>query len=838
MVTTKVSYLIRTETVSKSLRELHPHLPRQQTHASGYNAGMNATCFHCGDTVPNGANYPIIFQGVQHPACCAGCQAVAQTIIDSGLGQYYAQRDQPASRSEALPSELLEQIQLYDDPALQQGFVHAEAENIREAALLLEGITCAACIWLNEQHIGRLPGVLSVSINYTTHRARVRWDESRLHLSHILEAIAAIGYRAQPYDQAREEAGWQKRRKSALFRLWVAGLSMMQVMMFAVPTYLAKSGEIEPRWQALMNGASFLLTLPVVLYSCWPFFLNSWRDLHRGRTGMDLPVSIGVLTAFTASCWTTLTGQGEVYFDSVSMFVFLLLCGRFLEESARRRAGDATERLVKLIPAFAHRLDAHGETHEAAVAHLMPGDRILVKPGETIPADGIIVTGESEISEALLTGESQGLIRKNGETVIGGSVNLLAPLIVQVEKIGEATQLAAIVRLLDRALAEKPQLAQLADRIAGRFVAALLVVAILTWLAWHYIDPARALSITVAVLVISCPCALSLATPAALVAATGRLARLGILVTRGQALENLARVTDAIFDKTGTLTMGAPQITQITALSASEEEACHIAAALEASSAHSIARAFIRPGIPAASNCKVYSGGGISGWVKGSEYAIGHPGFIARFCIAPAPVEPSQHTLILASRTHYLASFALSDEVRPGAASAIAELQSQGIATQILSGDQLPAVTTLAREVGITHFVAAATPEDKLSHLRHIQNSDRHVLMVGDGVNDAPVLAAANVSMAMGAGVDIAQAAGDMVLLGNQLAHIPMAVGVARFTQKIIRQNLLWALFYNIVAIPLAIGGWVTPWIASAGMASSSLFVVLNALRITRLEEH
>lgn len=799
---------------------------------------MNATCFHCGDTVPDGADYPIHYQGQTHPTCCAGCQAVAQTIIDSGLGQYYAQRDQPASRSEPLPAELREQIQLYDNTDLQQGFVHIEAGAVREAALLLEGITCAACIWLNERHIGRLPGVLSVSINYSTHRARVRWDDNRIHLSQILEAIAAIGYRAQPYDQAREEAGWQKRRKAALFRLWVAGLSMMQVMMFAVPVYLAEAGEIELRWLRLMNWASLLLTLPVVLYSCWPFFRNSWQDLKRRRAGMDLPVSVGVLAAFFASCWATFTGVGEVYFDSVSMFVFLLLCGRYLEEAARRKAGDATERLVKLIPAFAHRLDAHDAPHEAAVTSLAAGDRILVRPGETIPVDGIIESGSSEVSEALITGESRGLARASGEHVIGGSVNLAAALVVQVEQVGEATRLAAIVRLLDRALNEKPRLAQLADRVAGWFVAVLLLIALLTWIGWQQLDPARALPITVAVLVISCPCALSLATPAALIAATGRLARLGILVTKGHALETLARITDAVFDKTGTLTEGRPCITAIATFSGNENRARELAGALEATSAHPLAQAFQLPGVAAAQNARLHPGSGISGWINGDEYAIGNPAFIKTFCGSPPPEGIAADWLYLASRQQWLAGFCIADTIRADSTAAVAGLQMHGIASHILSGDQPETVARIAQAIGITDFRAAATPEDKLTHLASLQQSGRIVLMVGDGVNDAPVLATANVSMAMGSGVDVAHAAGDMVLLGNQLAHLPAAVRVARFTRRIIRQNLIWALSYNAIALPLAVGGYVTPWLASLGMAASSLLVVLNALRITRLEEN
>lgn len=787
--------------------------------------------------MPEGADYPVTYQGHAELTCCAGCQAVAQTIIDSGLSQYYAQRDQPASRSEPLPAEILEQIRLYDDPALQQNFVLSDHEHIREASLLLEGIRCAACIWLNEQHIGRLPGILSISINYTTHRARVRWDASQTQLSTILQAIEAIGYHAQPYDQARAEAGWQQRRKAGLFRLWVAGLSMMQVMMFAVPTYLSKAGEIEANWLSIMNWASLLLTLPVVLYSCWPFFQASWRDLKRHRAGMDLPVSIGVLAAFLASVWATISGQGDVYFDSVSMFVFLLLCGRHLEEAARRQAGDATERLVKLIPAFAHKLDEKGQAHEAAVAHLQVGDQILVKAGETIPVDGVIINGESEINEALITGESRGRIRRVGDAVTGGAINLLSPITLSVEKIGEATRLAAIVRLLDRALQEKPKLAQTADQIAAWFVSALLLIAGITYLVWQRIDPAHALPITVAVLVISCPCALSLATPAALIAATGRLARMGVLLTRGHALETLSRISDVVFDKTGTLTQGEPRIIATHPIQASEQQARQIAASLEAASSHPLARAFILEGVIAAQNGQTHAGGGISAEIDGIAYAIGNPAFIATFCSAPTPDTIKSTDLALASKNAWLASFTLADQARADAATCIASLAKLKLPTQLLSGDQHATVASLATELGIDLFTAQATPEDKLAYLQQLQNQGKHVLMVGDGLNDAPVLAAAEVSIAMGAGVDVAQAAGDIVLLNNQLSAIPTAIELARFTRHIIRQNLAWALCYNLIAIPFAVCGFVTPWLASLGMASSSLLVVLNALRITRYKE-
>ncbi|WP_432720562.1 heavy metal translocating P-type ATPase [Jeongeupia wiesaeckerbachi] len=802
---------------------------------------VDVRCFHCGDAVPDGTQFAIRYRQRSEPACCAGCQAVAQSIIDAGLDAYYTQREQPADRAEPLPQALREQLKLYDDPQLQAGFVADDGE-LKDAALMIEGITCAACIWLNERQIARVPGVADVLINYTSHRARVRWNPAQTTLSAVLEAVAAIGYRALPYDRARQEATQARARKSALFRLWVAGLSMMQVMMFAVPVYLSSAGEIEPRWLNLMNWASCVLTLPVVLYSSWPFYISAWRDLRRGRTGMDLPVAISVLLAFIASVYATITRHGEVYFDSVSMFVFLLLTGRYLESQARAKAGAALEQLAALIPAFAHHLVdyPHNRTpREAAVTRLNVGDVLLVKPGEAIPADARVLEGESQVNESLLTGEGLPVDKRPGDLVTGGTVNMASPLIVGVEKVGQETRLASIVRLLDRALAEKPRLAQLADRVSGYFVAILLAAAVATWLYWLLHDPIHALPIAVAVLVISCPCALSLATPVALTAATGALARRGVLIGRGHALEALGRVTDVVFDKTGTLTLGEPQIRAVYPLGRLDGATLlAVIAAIESHSEHPLARAFAGEAYPiAATDVVNHPGGGLIGRIEGVRYAVGKPDFVRHLSSAPLPPLPDAAAgtlLAVASDAEWLGWVVLADALRADAAEVVAVLKQRGIRTHILSGDAAGVVESTARELGVDHWQAGVSPEGKLAQLKSLQQQGARVLMVGDGVNDAPVLAAANVSMAMGAGADIAHGSGDAVLLENRLGRIPEAIAFASRTRQIIRQNLLWALLYNVVALPVAMAGWVTPWLASAGMAASSLLVILNALRLTR----
>ncbi|UTH73853.1 heavy metal translocating P-type ATPase [Chromobacterium sp. IIBBL 290-4] len=806
---------------------------------------MSENCFHCGLPVPSGAHFPILYRQREEAACCAGCQAVASTIIQSGLADYYQHRTEGAARAEALPDTILEQIKLYDSDELQQSFVHTEDGQRREAALMLEGVTCAACIWLNEQHLRQLPGVLSVDINYSTQRARVCWDNKRIQLSAILEAVAAIGYRAHPYDAERQEKLQQKERKQALARLWVAGLSMMQVMMYAVPVYLAPDGDIAPDFLWLLHWASFILTLPVLLYSALPFYRNTWRDLKTLRVGMDTPVTIGILTAFIASFWALIHKfEHGIYFDSVSMFVFLLLGGRYLEGIARRKAGAASESLVKLVPAFCHRLahwPASRDSHEATVASLRAGDVVLVKPGETIPADGVVLEGKSSSDESLLTGESRPIAKLAGDALIAGSVNAASPLVMRVEHAGQTTRLAGIVRLLDQALSEKPRLARVADRYASWFVALLLLAAAASYIGWHFIEPDRALWIMVAVLVISCPCALSLATPAALTAAAGHLASLGVLTTRGHALETLAKATDAVFDKTGTLTYGRMRLIAYQGRLA-REQALPLAAALEQGSEHPLAQAISQAAQslpPAQAEAHANQPGhGLAAMIGGQEWRLGSAPYIGDWLDQPLADDEHWHPectqVWLANASGVQGRFAIGDACRDDAAELIQALRARGLRPHLLSGDGEAAVASLAAQLGINDWRARAAPEDKLAFVSQLQAQGRKVVMVGDGVNDAPVLARADVSIAMGGGTDVARASGDMVLIGDRLGLIGQAVDLSRRTLRVIRQNLLWAAGYNIVALPLAVSGHVTPWLASLGMALSSLLVVGNALRLIK----
>ena len=816
------------------------------------NAPSFSSCFHCGLPVPDGAAYPIRYESETRPACCRGCQAVAQTIIDSGQGAYYTHRTALPATPQQAEAELA-QLGLYDLPEIQESFVKTEAENVREAALILENIVCAACIWLNERHIAALPGVLSVEINYATRRARVRWDNGRIQLSAILKAVSDIGYIVHPFDPGRSDEIHARERNTAIKRLAIAGLGMMQVMMYALPTYTATDMTDEIR--RLMSWASLVLTIPVVLYSAWPFFIGAWRDVRRRMLGMDVPVALGIGTAFAASVYSTFSGRGEVYYDSVTMFIFLLLTGRFLEMNARRRAGAAVEELVKLIPAVATQLPNWPARDEAQVpvARLAVGDHVLVRPGETLPADGLVVEGDSTVSEALLTGESLPITKTRNTRVVGGSLNQASPLVVKIEKLGADTRLAAIVRLLDRAQSEKPRIGRLADRAAAWFVGLLLVVTAFVGAAWYIIDPSRALWIVVSVLVVTCPCALGLATPTALTTGTGRLTRLGLLTTRGHALETLARATDLVLDKTGTLTLGRLSVRRVVAADGRDADTVRaLAAALEAGSEHPIARALRqdRPQgeCPAASSLRGLRedivpdlqardlrntpGQGIEGRIGERHYRLGAPRFAAAG-VAPPDADDDASWIALSEDGRVIAWFALADTPRPDAAAALAALKTQGLRLHLLSGDAEPAVRAAAAQFGIDDWRACALPEDKLAYVKALQGQGRIVAMVGDGINDAPVLAGAQVSIAMGEGADVAQAAADMVMLGSRFATLAEGVALARKTQKIIRENLGWALGYNLVAIPAATLGYVTPWIAGIGMSASSLLVVLNALRLS-----
>ena len=807
---------------------------------------LDTTCYHCGLPVPRGAPWFAQIGGKPRAMCCAGCQAVADAVIAHGLADYYDKRDAlPESQRELVPAALAE-LELYDEPAVQQALTSGDQGERREVSLLLEGITCGACVWLIERRVARIHGVTGISVNYATRRALLAWDRDRTRLSEVLRAIADIGYRATPYDARRAEGAYRRERNDALKRLFVAGFGMMQVMMYAVPAYLADAGSMSADIGQLMRVASLLLTLPVVCYSALPLFRNALRDVRAGRAGMDVPVTLGIAVAFVASTVATLAGGGEVYFDSISMFVFLLLAARYFELVARRRATAGIERLAQAAPATAQRLRAYPGSLAAdtvAAASLSAGDCVLVAAGGSVPADGIALSGSSRFDESLLTGESRAQRKDVGGVLTGGTINVDAPVVMRVTQAGEGTRLSAIVRLLERALSEKPRMVELADRVAAWFVAALLLVTLATGVAWLALDAARAPWVIVAVLVVTCPCALSLATPAALTAATARLAALGVLVTRGHAIETLARADCFVFDKTGTLTEGSMRLARTVSLGAPGTDECiRLAAALEQGVEHPVSHALCAAAGSSAlvvpNALRLVRGRGVEGVITGRVMRVGTPEFVAELTGTPAPEEwrkirdASQSLVALGSERGWLAFFAMESGLRAGATALVDALRRNGDRIVLLSGDAPAAVKPVAAALGIADWRAGMSPEDKHAAIVALQGQGHVVAMTGDGVNDAPVLAQAQVSVAIGSGAALAQASADMVLLNRDLSALAQAVAVARGTMRVIRQNLAWALVYNALALPLAMGGWLTPWGAGVGMAASSLLVVLNALRV------
>ena len=795
---------------------------------------MAGPCFHCGEPLSGREPWTVRLEGEERPVCCPGCQAVAELIRDSGLADFYRYRTAPGSRPGGDPAQAPDDDapwRAFDRPGMLDAVSAPAGDGTRACTLLVEGVRCAACGWLIEKRLEHLPGVREVRVNPATARARLVWDPSILPLSRALGALAGLGYRPHPGDTAPADLALRERR-GALRRLGVAGLGMMQAMMYAVALYAGAFQGMDAGIEQLLRWVSLLVATPVALYSGWPFFAGAWRDLRAGRPGMDVPVALAVGGAWAASVLHTVTGTGEVYFDSVSMFVFLLSLGRFLEMGARHRTGSTRDALARLLPQSARRRGAGGEWESVALPELAAGDRVQVRHGEALPADGRLASAAARLGEALLTGESRPRARVAGEPVLAGSLNLGDPLELEVERTGADTRVSAIGRLLDQAQSERPPLAAAADRAARWFVLGVLAAAACTWFAWHALDPARAFEITLAVLVVTCPCALSLATPAAMTAAIGHLARRGLLVARAGAVERLAHATRIVFDKTGTLTRGQPRLTAVEpAPGVDPEQAVAVAAALESASEHPLARAFA--GLAAAGTPEhvvVHPGLGIEGTVGGRRYRLGRPDFAGD----PLDEHAGGTRVALSNEDGVLARFVIADALRPEVPREVRRLGALGLPAAIASGDATDAVAPIAAAAGVADWHAGLAPEDKLARLRTLQAAGERVVMVGDGVNDAPVLAGADVSVAMAAGTPLAHTSADMVLLGESLAPLADGVAAARRALAVTRQNLYWAAGYNLVALPLAATGWVAPWMAAIGMSASSLLVVLNALRLGR----
>jgi Cu2+-exporting ATPase len=781
--------------------------------------------------------------------CCIGCQALAQTIVDNNLTQYYEYRTEPAQKGADLVPDILKN-KLLDEEILQSEFVYHE-KGLKEAILTIEGISCAACAWLIEMKLKKFKGIENITVNATTQRATVKWQDNKVQLSEILNAIENIGYQALPFKANEVEKRNKATSKVFIKRLGISGILMMQIMMIAVGLYFGAFSGMSEHIKVYMRWVSFILAIPIVSYGAFPFYIGAINALKLKRLSMDVPVSIAIILAFSASAWATITEQGEVYFESVAMFTFLLLIGKFLEFRARSYAAQVSANLLKLMPMTAiriyykiHDLMANNEEENiiikeelVAAKQLIKDDIVLVKPGEVIPADGVIISGNSQINEAMLSGEQKPVSKTINDTVFAGTINGDGNLNIQVKQPSNQSFLSQLIRLSEQSQAHKPKLARFSDKVAQYFVAIILITAIGTAIYWQQHLPEEAFWITLSVLVATCPCALSLATPTALTCATTRLNRDGIMIKSAHVMETMPSIDCYAFDKTGTLTTGEFAIERIDIYdhNYTEHKVLTIAAALESHSEHPLAKPFIqhRDFSLNTKSIIVQSGKGVNGDINGHNYFIGKTSWLLPLTDHTSDTSLMNASCLLVLQNKLIAAFYLADKVRDDAYSLINNLNIKH-QTMMLSGDNQNACDKVAKKLLIPQSYGNLSATDKMRMIKQKQKENLTVAMVGDGVNDSPVFGAAHVSIAMGCGTDIAKSGADVILLNNKLTSISTLNFISVKTKRIIFQNYLWAFGYNSIALPLAVSGFITPYMAVIGMSVSSILVITNSLRLLK----
>ena len=793
--------------------------------AAGEAVPADGVCDHCGDALAGLKIVRRAIGGRDGRYCCLGCAFIAEQLFLAQAG----------SRDRA---QLAAQIP--ESPAGPRA----------QAQIDVQGMVCAACGLLIEHRLKQLPGMAAAQVDFGARRASVAYDPTQLTVADAERAIERAGYRTHPTAQDERRA-----QRIDLLRLMLAWLAMMQVMMLAVPTYLAAPGDIPPDIAQLLRLAQLVLTTPVLLFSALPIWRAALNQLRMRAIGMDLPIALGLAVAFGASAQAVLRAQGEVYFDSITMFVALVYSSRWIQARALARAYahiDAARRGLRLLALKLRAWPASHATDAVPAEQLAPGDLVLVPAGESVPADGVVRDGASTVSQAWLTGESTPIDKGEGAPVLAGSINLEQPLVVAVTRAGEATALAALRRLVDEAGRERPPIVELANRAAVWFLWAVLAVTAATVVGWWWVDPARALPNAIAVLIATCPCALSLAAPAALAATQSALAERGVLTARSAALEALARIDILACDKTGTLTTAEPALTRVIPLRGLRSaDVLAQAAALEAVAAHPFARALAQAAtginLPVAQEVLITPSAGIEGTVLGRRLRIGKVEYALALCgeagqgawawrwpALAAQLPRDDSVIALADGQGPLAVFAFGEMLRPDAAALVEQARACGAEVLLVSGDRAGAVDRVARALGIERAYAQQTPASKRELVAQLQASGRRVAMLGDGFNDAPVLAQADVSIALAEGAALAQARADFIVLGSRAADVAGLLRSARRGMRIVRQNFLWALVYNVGAIPLAAFGYLSPALAAVGMAASSALVVGNALRARR----
>lgn len=795
---------------------------------------LQQRCFHCHEPVPAGTDFHCEVLAETQVFCCAGCQAVAETIVAQGLSDYYKFRSKAASKANAIPAELQAQLTSYDSAEVLQDLTQqvGEAQRIE---LSINGMSCAACAWLIERKLQQNSAVQRVSVNSGTARCELVWDAKTAPLSQILSQISELGYQGSPFVADLEEQNFQQELNAYLKRLAVSGIMTMQVMMLAFGLYFGEFSGIEAQYEGYLRWVSLLLTLPVMAYAALPFSSSAWRALKARQLNMDVPITLALYYTFIASLYATVFDTGEVYFESVCMFVFLLQLGKFFEFRARKQARDATSNLLKVMPVSATLWD--GEQGIATSARrLQSGDHILVKAGETIPADGLVESGISSADESMLTGEYKAVSKQAGDLVLAGSMNHDGILVVQVRSALTESRLGQIIALQQQTLHQKPAILEKTDRIARFFVQRLLVIATVTFFAWYFwIDADRAFWVTLSVLVATCPCALSLATPTAVTCALAQLNRKGILIKNQHVLDVLPKLSKIFFDKTGTLTQGRFSLTELQIFTPLYDKAqlLNLMANLEQQSEHPIARAFspfFQQALPL-ENVSLSVGAGLSGVYQQQKLRIGRPDFCG---LDPQDPRLAGAQVCLSINGELAATVQLADQLRPEVSMLIPALLQRQLKLAILTGDASAAAPAVATQLGINELWQGCSPEQKVSAIQQSVQAGETVLMVGDGINDSPCFHAAHVSVALDSGTELSKNQADVVLLHNDLQQLQTLIDGARQAHRVVRQNLWWAAGYNLVIIPLAVCGFVSPYVAVIGMSCSSLLVVSNSLRLLK----
>lgn len=788
------------------------------------------SCYHCGLPVIPGSSFQANILGKIRAMCCPGCEAVAEAIVSNGLEDYYRFRTEKAIKGDELLDETLSKLDAYDHPDIQQEFVSQDGNNV-QIQLTVEGISCAACGWLIEKQLIKLKGIQRVAVNVSSRRATISWSESELKLSKIILQIEKIGYHALPFQQDEHEASFQSESQKYLRRLGLAGLMTMQVMMLAIGLYFGLFGYIEEQTEQYFHWVSLILTTPVVIYSGAGFYQSAINALRNRTVNMDVSVSLAILGTFVSSGWATITDSGQIYFESVCMFVFLLLISRYVEQRSRHKASQLSANMIKYIPLTATLIEGN-ETHECLAKHLAIGQHVLVKPGETIPVDATISQGSGKIDESMLTGESKSIFKQSGDNVFGGTINQNNVLTLAVTRPLKDALVNQILRLQEVALSEKPKAAVFADHASRYFVVLVLAIACVSYLVWLSIDPTRAFWVAIAVLVATCPCALSLATPTAITAGLAKLNEFGLLVKRADVLEIVEDIDTIIFDKTGTLTDGHFSLVEIRTFAQFDKKlALSIAASIEQYSQHPIAKAFLSvPDRILVSSVETITGKGLSAIFDGKVCRIGSANYMD-FSI-PDSEQNEGFNVYLQVGDQVVAGFSIEDALNSEAEFLISKLAAYNL--HIVSGDSQNNVEAVAKQLAVTSFKFGQSPEQKLSYIKQLQQQGHRVLMVGDGINDAPILAKADVSIAVGNAADMAKRSADIILLGNKMSSISLLFSVSAKIRQKVKQNMAWAIGYNLLILPLAVLGVLSPWMAVIGMSLSSIIVVVNSVRLLR----